>query len=52
MMLPKSHSTLGQSQVALKLLMNCLQRSDHNWTEPVGSPIDLVLAEDNKQIGR
>jgi hypothetical protein len=52
MMLARSHATPGHSQVALKLLMNCLQRSDHDRTESVGSIINQVLAEDDRHIGR
>jgi hypothetical protein len=52
MMLARSHLTLGRSQVALNLLMNCLQTSVHDWIELVGSPINLVLVEDNMKIDR
>jgi hypothetical protein len=48
MMLARSHLTLGRSQVALMLLMNCMQRSDHDRTESIGSLISQVLAEDNR----
>jgi hypothetical protein len=52
MMPARSHSTLGLSQVALKLLMNWWQRSDQDRTDPIGSPINQVLADEDKQIGK
>jgi hypothetical protein len=51
-MLARSYSTPDHSQVALKLLMSYLQRSDHDHTKPVCSPISKVLAEDDMHIGR
>jgi hypothetical protein len=50
-LLARSHSTLGHSQVALKLLMNCLQRSNHDRINPVGNPINQVMVEDDRKIG-
>jgi hypothetical protein len=34
----------------MKLLMNCLQRCDHDRIEPVGSPINQIFVEDDRQI--
>jgi hypothetical protein len=51
-MLAKSQSTLGHSQVAWKLLMNYLHRSDHEQSNPVGSDMSHVLADDDRQIGK
>jgi hypothetical protein len=51
-MMARSHSTLGCSQVVLKLLMNYLKRSDNDRTDPLGSPMSHVLADDERKIGR
>jgi hypothetical protein len=50
MMLAWSRSTPSRSHVTLKLLTNYLQRSDHDRTDPVGSSINQVLAEDDRKI--
>jgi hypothetical protein len=34
------------------LLMNCWHMSDHECTNPMGSPKSHVLADDDKQIGK
>jgi hypothetical protein len=51
-MLVRSQSTLGHTHVAQKLLMNCWHMSDHECTNPMGSPKSHVLADDDKQIGK
>jgi hypothetical protein len=48
MMLARSHSTPGHSQVAPKLVMICRHRLDHGRIEPVGNPIKQVLVEDDR----
>jgi hypothetical protein len=52
MMLARSQSTPGRSQVARMLLMNCRHRSDHERIDPVSSPMSHILADDDKQIGK
>jgi hypothetical protein len=47
-MLVRSQSTLGCAHVAQKLLMNYRHRSDHEWIDPVGSPMSHVLADDDR----
>jgi hypothetical protein len=51
MMLVRSHSTPGRSQVAQKLLMYYQHMSDHEQTDLVGSPMSHILVDDDKQIG-
>jgi hypothetical protein len=52
LMLAKSQSTLGCSQVVQRLLINCQHKSDHERTDPMGSPMSEVLAGDERQIDR
>jgi hypothetical protein len=48
LMLAKSQSNLGCSQVAQRLLTNCQHKSDHERTDPMGSPMSDVLAGDER----
>jgi hypothetical protein len=38
--------------VAQKLLMNYRHKSNHDWTNPVGSHMSHVLADDDRQMGK
>jgi hypothetical protein len=51
-MLVKSQSTPGRAHVAWKLLINYRHKSDHERTDPTGSPMSHVLVDDDGQMGK
>jgi hypothetical protein len=51
-MLARFHSMPDRRHVAQELLMNCRHKSDHDRTDPVGSPMNHVPADDDRQMGK
>jgi hypothetical protein len=48
----RSLSTPGHAHVAQMFLMNYQHKLDLDHSDPVGSPMSYVLADDDRQMGK